>query len=745
MRRFLAATTVVFPLAAWAAPATDLAAVEKTFDAAIKPDDLRGWMERMASAPNHVGGPHDKENAAWQAELFRAWGWDTRIETFEVMYPTPISMVAELVGPTRHRAAPQETPIAGDKATADLSGALPPYVAYQGDGDVQAGLVYVNYGMPEDYEQLARLGVDVRGKIAIARYGKGWRGLKPKLAQEHGAVGCLIYSDPGDDGYAVDKPYPEGPMRPPQGVQRGSVADMPLYPGDPTTPDIAPTKDAKRLPREQAKTILKIPVLPVSYADAQVFLSALGGPVAPASWRGALPITYHVGPGAAELHLAVKSDWKLRTIYDVIATMKGAVWPDQWVLRGNHHDGWVFGASDPLSGQVAMMAEAKAIGALAKQGFRPKRTLVYASWDAEEPMLVGSTAWTQAHAAERKRHAMVYINTDTSGRGVFTAEASGDFAHLVSGAADSVTDPETGATVGARARAALRVAAQAGSANAEDKHAGKLAALKGHDLPVGPLGSGSDYSPFLQHLGLAAINVAFTGEGQTSGIYHSAYDTFAHHAKFVDPGFVYDALLAHVAGRIVLRTAEADLPPQRPAGLAEDVAFYVDDLKRLLKTKQEEQKARAELLRDGAYLLAVDPTRPLRPPPALDPVPALDFGALEQASAGLGKAAASYEAALGKAGTLPPEKLAKLQALMLTLPQTLAPTEGPGLPFRPWYRNLVYAPGRFTGYGAKTLPGVREAIEERRWADAQRYVGLTAAALDAYSARLREATAVVAQ
>jgi N-acetylated-alpha-linked acidic dipeptidase len=736
----LLATLCLAAVPALAQPAPpDEPWLEKKFDAAIHPDELRDWMKIMASQPNQVGSAHDKQNADFELDKFRAWGWDAHIETFRVLYPTPITESLTLTGPTPFKATLTEPPVPGDPSTSEVAAELPAYVAYQGDGDVTAPLVYVNFGMPDDYKQLDRLGISVRGKIVIARYGEGWRGLKPKLAQEHGAVGCIIYSDPRNDGYAVDRTYPDGPMRPPHGVQRGSVADMTLFPGDPLTAGLP--QGAPPRPRQNAPTILKIPVLPLSYADAQVFLAAIGGPVAPPNWRGSLPITYHVGPGAT-VHLVVTSDWSEKTIYDVIATMKGAELPDQWVVRGNHHDGWVFGASDPLSGQVALMAEAQAFGLLAKQGWRPRRTLVYASWDAEEPMLLGSTAWAEAHADELKRKAVLYVNSDTNARGVLGVGGSQDFQHIVNQVADSIPDPETHVSVGERKRAKIRVDAADPDATEEDKAAAKTTLAPGHEFPLGALGSGSDFSSFLQHLGLPAIDVGFDGEGNPGGVYHSAYDTFYHHSRFVDPGFVYDALLARTVGRLVLRTDEAVLPVQRTADFAREVATYLADIKKLADTEREAVDARDALLHDRVYQLAADPTQPSAPPPSLGPVPFTDFAPLDNAVDRLKQAARAYDTTLGKNGAaLAPDQLAKLQALMLTIDQTLAPDVG--LPGRPWYRNLVYAPGRLTGYGAKTLPGVREAIEDRRWQDADHYALLTAAALDAYTNRLRRATALL--
>ena len=720
----------------------DQASLERAFDASIHPDEMGAWLKLMAAEPNHVSSPHDKSNAEWELAQFQAFGWDAHMETFEVLYPTPISETLELLGPKPFAATLQEPPIPGDTSSTATDPALPAYAAFQGDGDVTAPLVYVNYGMPDDYKALQRMGVSVRGKIVIARYGSGWRGLKPLLAQQHGAIGCIIYSDPQGDGYGVDAAYPDGPMRPSHGLQRGSVADMPIYPGDPLTPGVGATARAKRLKIADAPTILKIPVLPISYADAQPFLEALGGQVAPEGWRGALPITYRVGPSPAAVHIAVKSDWSLKTIYDVIATMKGSTWPDQWVVRGNHHDGWVFGASDPLSGQTALLAEAKAIGDLARTGWRPKRTLVYASWDGEEPMLLGSTEWVETHADELKQKAVIYINSDSNGRGFLSAGGSHDFQHLVNQVAADVTDPETGVSVGQRKRAKVRIDALAPNASEQTKADAKLAADPSKDFAISALGSGSDYSAFIGHLGLPAVNIEYGDEGNSGGVYHSRYDTYEHHSRFVDPGFVYDALLARTVGRLVLRTAQSDLPLQRPSDFAETVAGYLAEVKKLETTRRDEAEVQAKLLTDKAFQLTADPTRASGVPDALDRVPHIDLAPLDNAVDRLKRSARAYhEAAAGSGAGLSPDQLARLQALMQTIDQTLSPPGG--LPGRPWYKNLVYAPGRFTGYGAKTLPGVREAIEDRRWADADAYARLTADALNAYSDRLDQAVAVL--
>jgi N-acetylated-alpha-linked acidic dipeptidase len=714
------------------------AEVERQFDASLSAAEMASWMKTMAAEPNHVGSPHDKANAELVLAQFREWGWDAHIETFEVLYPTPISQALELVGAEPFKATLTEPPVPGDETSARTKDALPAYVAYQGDGDVTAPLIYVNYGMRDDYLQLERVGVSVKGKIVIARYGAGWRGLKPKLAQEHGAVGCIIFSDPRDDGYAAEDPYPKGPARPANGVQRGSVADMTQYPGDPLTPGIGATAAAKRLSISEAPAILKIPVLPISHADAQHFLAALGGRVVPPNWRGALPITYHVGGGeGAVVHMAVKSDWPLKTIYNVVATMRGSAYPDQWILRGNHHDGWVFGAADPMSGHIAMMGEAKAIGALAKTGWRPKRTLVYLSWDAEEPMLLGSTEWAETHAAELKEKGLVYVNTDGSGRGFLNVQGSHSLQHLANRVAADVTDPETGVSVAARARARMQVAGAAPSASEEAKANAKLAADAAHDLPIGALGSGSDYSTFLQHLGIAALNVGFGGEGQVGGVYHSAYDTYEYYSRFGDPGFAYAPVLAKTVGRVVLRMADADVPLARYGDFADTVSRYLDQVKKLADTKREAAETQAKLLVANAFHLTDDPTKTSGPPTPLKSVPHFNMAPLENGLDHLKRSAKAYDTALAaKGAALPNATKAKLIELARQTEQSL--TVDVGLPGRDWYKHLIYAPGRYTGYDPKTLPGVREAIEEERWTDVDRYAALTGAALDAYADKLDE-------
>jgi N-acetylated-alpha-linked acidic dipeptidase len=701
--------------------------LEARFDAGLSAADLRSWMERLSSAPNQVGSVHDKANAEFILQQFRDWGWDAAIEEFSVLYPTPRQETVELIAPTRFVAKLREPPVKGDRTSQQTQDELPPYNVYGADGDVTAELVYVNQGMPDDYQELQRQNISVKGRIAIARYGGGWRGLKPKLAYEHGAIGCLIYSDPRDDGYGAGDVYPRGGYRPRDAVQRGSVQDLTLYSGDPLTPGVGATPGAKRLALGEARTILKIPVLPISYADAEPLLAALGGPVAPAAWRGALPITYHVGPGPARVHLKVLSDWRQRPIYDVIAKLPGTDEPDVWIIRGNHHDAWVFGAADPFSGQVALLAEAKAIGSLVKQGWRPRRTLIYASWDGEEPGLLGSTEWVEAHADELKAKAALYVNSDMNSRGTLDLQGSHALQRFVNQAARDVKDPETGAAVRARALAVRRVDAYQAGRNAEADG----------DLPLGALGSGSDFTPFLQHLGVNSLNVEFRGEADY-GVYHSAYDSFDHFRRFVDPTFEYGIALSQVTGRIVLRAAEADILPAQEADFASAVAGYDEELHRLIDGMRPQTRELAGLLDDGAYPLAADPRLPRSPPPRSPAVPYLNFAALDNAVERLRSSAAAfdqrYRELVDADDALAGEQRLRLDAALAVLEQSL--TDPRGLPGRDWYQHMIYAPGLHTGYGVKTLPGIREAIEQRHWEEANRYLGVVAGALNAYSDRL---------
>jgi N-acetylated-alpha-linked acidic dipeptidase len=698
---------------------------EAKFRAIPSPDSLREYMRRLAARPHHVGSPYDKANAEWMLSQFKSFGWDAQIETFDVLFPTPRERVVELVEPAKWRATLQEPPVPGDPTSSQQAEQLPTYNAFSVDGDVTAPLVYVNYGIPADYERLERMGISVKGAIVIARYGMSWRGIKPKVAAEHGAVGCLIYSDPADDGYTRGDVYPQGPWRPKDGVQRGSVMDMPLYPGDPLTPGVGATKDAKRLPVAEAPTITKIPVLPLSYGDAQPLLAALKGPAAPEGWRGGLGLTYHVGPGPAKVHLRLRFDWGTKTLYDVIARIPGASAPDEWIVRGNHHDAWVNGAEDPISGLVPLLEEARGLGSLLKQGWRPRRTIIYAAWDGEEPSLLGSTEWVETHADELATKAVAYLNSDTNGRGYLFVGGSHSLEKFVNEVARDIEDPETKLTVWKRLQ--LRVIADARSSEDRDE------ARRRADLRISALGSGSDYTPFLQHAGVASLNLGFGGEDD-GGIYHSIYDDFKWYTTFDDTSFVYGRALAQTAGTAVMRLAGAEVLPFDFTGLAETVGRYAREVEKLLKEKQDDVRERNRQIDDGVFTATADPRDAYVPPAKEDVPPYLSFAPLDNAVDALTRAANRYDKALGDAQANGGAALAKPDARALNgtlLQAERALTSPDGLPRRPWYRHQVYAPGFYTGYGVKTLPGVREAIEQKNWKEADGQIARLAQTLGA--------------
>jgi N-acetylated-alpha-linked acidic dipeptidase len=683
---------------------------EAKFRAIPDPRILRDNMQRLSARPHNVGSSYDKDNAEWILAKFKQFGFDAQIETFYVLFPTPQERLVQLLEPTKFNAKLQEPPLAVDPTSSQTAEQLPTYNAYSKDGDVTAPLVYVNYGVREDYEQLDRMGISVKGAIVIARYGAAWRGIKPKVAAEHGAVGCIIYSDPRDDGFFEGQYFPDGPFRPQDGVQRGSVMDTD-YPGDPLTPGIGATKDAKRLEISEAKTITTIPVLPISYGDAQPLLAALGGQVAPESWRGALPIIYHVGPGPAKVHLVVKSNWDIKPIYDVIAKIPGSDTPDEWVIRGNHHDAWVNGAEDPISGMSPVLEEARALGELMKQGWKPKRTIIYCAWDGEEPGLLGSTEWVEEHGAELNQHAVIYINSDSNSRGFLFASGSHTLEHMINSVARDVPDPETKLNV--QRRAQLRRIGRAQKPDDREE-------ARGADLRIGALGDGSDYAPFLDHAGVAALNIGFGGEAN-GGIYHSIYDDFYWYTHFGDPDFVYERALAQLGGTAIMRMADADVLPFDPSASADTVKRYVGELKNELKERQDKARERNRELEEGVFTAMADPQTKYVAPPKEQIPPYLNFAPLENGVAAYERAAKRYKTAFSKLADISPtlwdsaEIKAINQQLILT-ERTFMTTEG--LKERPWFKHQIYAPGAYTGYGVKTIPAVREMIEEDKWADA---------------------------
>ena len=704
---------------------------EEKFKAIPSSQLMRDYMQRLSARPHSVGTPYDKDNAEWLLGKFKEFGLDAHIETFDVLFPTPKERALELVeGGPKFTAKLQEPVVPQDPTSDQQTEQLPTYNAYSIDGDVTAPLVFVNYGIPEDYEQLARLGVSVKGAIVIAKYGHSWRGIKPKVAAEHGAVGCLIYSDPNEDGFKAGETFPAGPWRPRDGVQRGSVADDPIYPGDPLTPGVGATKDAKRLDLKDVPVITKIPVLPISYGDAEPLLAAITGQVAPRSWRGGLGLTYRVGPGAAKVRLKVKSDWNLKTIYDVIGKIPGTTAADQWIIRGNHHDAWVNGAQDPISGLIAVMEEARTLGELLRQGWKPKRAIIFCAWDAEEPGLIGSTEWAEQHADELKQHAVVYINSDVNGRGYFGAEGSHTLERFINDVARDVQDPETKLSVWKRAQ--LR---QIGR---PDDISERQEARSRTDLRIGALGSGSDYGAFLQHDGIAALNLGFGGE-DGGGIYHSIYDDFYWFTHFSDTDFVYGRALAQVGGLAIMRLANADLLPFEYSNFADTMQTYVKELKTLAQRSREEIIERNREIDEGVFVAMTDPRVKSAPPPREAVPPFLNFAPLDNATDAVNRAAAEYRKALEKAvanggAALANASLAEVnQALMqsehqLTLEQ--------GLPGRPWFKHFVDAPGQYTGYEAKTLPAVREPIEQKQWKDVDAQIVVTARVLENEAAHI---------
>ena len=703
-----------------------LIAQNQSWDARFRsmPDakNIGDYMKRMSARPHHVGSAYDKDNAEWILSKFKEWGWDANIETFDVLFPTPKERRVEMIAPTAYTLKLEEPAVSVDPTSGQKSEQLPTYNAYSADGDATGPLVYVNYGRPQDYEELEKRGVSVRGAIVIARYGQSWRGIKPKVAAEHGAIGCLIYSDPRDDGYAVDDVFPDGPMRNSAGVQRGSVMDMPTYPGDPLTPGVGADANATRLDIKDVTTLTKIPVLPISYGDAQPLLAAMRGPVVPDAWRGSLPVTYHFGPGPARVHMKLTFNWDRARLYDVIARLPGSTYPGEWVVRGNHHDAWVNGAEDPGSGQSAMLEEARALGELAKQGWRPKRTLIYAAWDGEEEGLLGSTEWVEEHEKDLRDHAVAYINSDGTGRGFFAPSGSHSLEQLVNAVARDVTDPETQGSIWKREQA--RVIA---NGTADQRNEARTRA----DLRMPALGSGSDYSSFLQHAGIPSVDLRFGGLDSSDGIYHSIYDDYYHFTKFLDTNFAYERALAQAAGTMVIRLTDADLLPYDYTDQADTVQTYIKELQALLKQQQDDVRERNRQVDDGVFAATMDPKRPVQPPKKEAVAPALNFAPLENASTALTQAAARYRAAVNAAQAKLASNASTVRAVNAKL--ILAErqlTDEHGLPKRPWYRHLLYAPGFYTGYAVKTMPGVREAIEQKDYKDADAEIGRVAAALD---------------
>jgi Predicted aminopeptidases len=690
--------------------------LESAFDKNLSKTNIGETIKKLSAEPHHISSPADKGNAEFILSLYSNWGWDAKIETFYVLFPTPKTRVLEMTSPISYKAILKE-PALKEDVTSGQSGQLPSYNAYSADGDVTSELVFVNYGLPEDYEILDNMGIDVKGKIVIAKYGHSWRGVKPKVAQEHGAIGCIIYSDPADDGYFQGDVYPKGAFRNEYGVQRGSVIDMSAYPGDPLTPGIGATKDAKRLYRLQAPSLLKIPVLPISYHDAAPLLEALDGPIAPVSWHGGLPFAYHTGPGKTTVHLKVAFNWDIVPCYDVIAKIQGSKFPDEWVIRGNHQDAWVNGAADPISGQAAMLEEAKSIGSMLKTGWKPDRTVVYCSWDGEEPGLLGSTEWVEEHEKELKEKAVVYINSDGNGRGFLSVEGSHALEPFMDEISKQIIDPQTQVSVFERQRDHEAILTK----NEEAKK--KIWDEK--ELKLGAMGSGSDYSSFIQHAGIPSLNLGYGGEDQ-GGEYHSIYDSYDLYEKFKDPGFQYGVTLAETAGHAVLRMADADALPFDFTYLFKTIDAYSKDLITLLKTSRESTELENQIINSRGYAVGEDPTKGYIVPHVKPEVPYLDFSPLQNALQQLENSADSLNTVFQNKIKTTHISESFNQSLYRAEQQLLNET---GLPRRAWYKHTLYAPGSYTGYGVKTLPGIREAIEQRNWKEAQQQIEVDAKAI----------------
>ncbi len=683
------------------AAASKQRALEEKLLKTPRADLVREYIRVMSEEPHHTGSQASVDVAKYVLAKFKEWGLDAELEEFEGLMPTPRERYLELLEPEKYVPTLQEPAIAEDKDSSD-PGQLPSYNAYSPDGDVTAQIVYVNYGMPADYEKLEELGIEVEGKIVLARYLGGWRGIKPKVAAEHGAIGCLIFSDPRDDGYFKNDPYPKGPTRPQFGVQRGSTMDMPIHPGDPLTPGWGSVPGGRRLEIAEAKTLPKIPVFPISWGDTLPILRNLGGPVAPEAWRGALPLTYHMGPGPAKVRLKLKFDWTVPTGYNVIARIRGSEFPDEWIIYGNHHDAWVNGAMDPVSGNAALMETARALGEAAQQGWQPRRTVIFASWDAEEWGLIGSTEWAEKHADELRGKTVVYFNSDSNRQGVLSFSGSHTLERFLNDAARDLTDPRTG-------KSAWEVMKEDAlkKAGGDDEKKKKIDSRR--DLRIGALGSGSDYTVFLDHLAIASVNTAF--RAPVFGVYHSIYDSFDWYRRFGDPEFMYGCTLAQFHALAIARMADADVLPFEFTNFADTLSVYLDELNKLLKKKRRK-----------------------------NPAVSLDLAPLRKGQEQIGKAAEAYEEALEKVFSNggPNGDVAKVNAALREIEQMMR-LEG-GLPGeREWYKHALYAPGFYTGYGVKTIPGVRESIEQDDWETARKQVKVVRGIFDGLANQIRSA------
>jgi N-acetylated-alpha-linked acidic dipeptidase len=659
-------------------------------DAAHAEADLR----HLTSEPHMAGTEASHRVAEWLRDQYRSFGLDAEIVTYSAWLPQPREVTLELTKPENKKLASPEQPIDVDKDTFDKRVGTA-FNVYSPSGEVTAPVVYVNYGTQEDYRTLASSGVHVEGKIVLARYGRNYRGIKAKLANEHKALALIIYSDPKDDGNVAGETYPNGPWRPMSGIQRGSIIYTQLYPGDPLTPGVAATPAAKRLAPADAASLPRIPTMPINAQDASAILGNLGGETVPADWQGGLPFTYHFGPGSAEVHLKLVMDYQQRPIYDVIAKLHGTA-DDQWVVLGNHHDAWVYGAADPGSGTTGMLETGRALGELARSGWKPRRTIVICEWDGEEPGLIGSTEWVEANRAELQAKAVAYINTDVGANGPnFGASATPSLKQLVRDAAREVEDPRTGQSVyeAWREHAAMAKGEVAGVARQEP------VADSSGEVPLNSLGSGSDYSAFFDHAGIPSMDMGFTGD---YGVYHSVYDDFYWMKHFGDPKFAYEPALARILGTVALRLDEADILPFDFPAYALEIEHVTTD--RIRRAARDEDEQALE--------------------PALDAVAKLSVSA----------ARASQALQTISGAPLDPAKAAQINHAIAAVEQGfLAPD---GLVGRPWFQHVLYAPGSYTGYASVVEPGVTESLERNDSATLHREADSLTAAFARVTARL---------
>jgi N-acetylated-alpha-linked acidic dipeptidase len=669
---------------------------EEQFRAVPQPDSAHERLRYITRQPHVAGTRGDYETAVYVRDQFRSFGLAADLREYEVLinYPKQPTII-ELVAPRRERVSVQEGPLAED-ATSKDGRVISLFNGYSASGDVTAPLVYVNYGLPDDYEALKKLGVDVRGRLVIARYGNSFRGVKAKVAEEHGAVGLVIYSDPADDGYMQGDVYPKGPWRPESSGQRGSVEYLFEYPGDPLTPGKPSIPGTPRLSMEAATNLPRIPVQPLSYGEARRLLEPLDGPVRPKGFQGGLPFAYHVGgTETVRVHLKTSMDYAQRTIWNVEARIDGAELKDRWVIMGNHRDAWVFGAVDPNSGTTAMLETARGFGELLKAGWKPRRTIVLCSWDGEEYGLLGSTEWAEEHAAELKEKAVVYLNMDSAVSGPnFGASAVPSLWKTIRAATRDVTDPKT--------KKSIYQAWQDRAREIQPEPA-MTDASAGTDTPIaeariGALGSGSDYTPFLQHLGITSLDMGFGGD---YGVYHSAYDSFNWMVKFGDPTFQYHVAAAQLWGTLALRFANAEALPFDYTDYATQVRDFFNETQRNAARRKLSESFDAKALTDSINNLAEE-------------------------SARFNKRRSELLLELEKERTPPDAKnartrasdqLARLNDALIAAERAL--TDERGLRGRNWYKHQIYAPGYYTGYAAQPLPDLRQSIDDRNTANAR--------------------------